>query len=176
MIHLLLISADSSSGIGALGISVSAFLIQLITFVLVFLLLQRFAFKPIINMLQNRRKVIDEGVKAGEELAKARERFDDEVTKTLRDARDEADHIIETGQKEARDILRDAESAARRRSDAMMADAEQRLAEEGERAKRKLEKDVVGMVSEATEAIIEEKVDAAKDAALIEKTIRRKRP
>jgi len=171
---MLLFVADSSSGIGALGISVSAFVIQLITFVLVFILLQRYAFKPIIKMLQERRRVIDEGVKAGEELAQARAKFDQEVVDILKEARKDADHIISTGQKEARDIVRDAEANARRRSETLMADAEQRIAEETERAKRGLEKEIVGMVSEATEAIVEEKVDAAKDAQLIERVIRKK--
>ena len=53
-----------------------------------------------------------------------------------------------------------------------MTDAEARINEETEQAKRKLEKEIVGLVSEATEVIVDEKVDAKKDAALIAKALK----
>lgn len=171
MIHKL-IFADSSSGLAALGIHLGAFLIQLITFVFVFLLLKKFAFKPVIKMLEQRRKTIDEGVKAGEELAKERSKFEAKMAETLRTAREEADHIIATGHKEARELVREAEKSAQRKADSILADAEVRINEESLRAKRALEKDIVGLVSEATEAIVGEKVDPKKDAEIIDKILR----
>jgi F0F1-type ATP synthase membrane subunit b/b' len=54
----------------------------------------------------------------------------------------------------------------------MLTDAEARIAEEAEQAKRRLEKEIVGMVSDATEAIVEEKVDSATDAKLIDKALK----
>ncbi len=168
MILTLFAVSDSTSGIGALGISFSAFIIQLLTFVLVFLLLKKYAFKPIIKMLGERRKVIDDGVKMGETLAAERAKFDIEVAKIIREARTEADHIIATGHKEAREVVREAEKSAQRKAETILADAEVRVNEESERAKRALEKDIVGLISEATEAIVGEKVDPKKDAELID--------
>ncbi len=164
--------AETTSGIGALGISLSAFVIQLITFVLVFLLLKKFAFKPIVRLLEERRKVIDDGVKMGQKLEKERAKLDSEVVQVMRDARVEADKIIGNGQKEAREIIRDAEKVGARKVDTMLSDAEARINEETEQAKRKLEKEIVGLVSEATEAIVEEKVDSKKDAKLIDKALK----
>ena len=60
---------DSSSGLGALGINASAFVIQLITFILVFLVLRQWAFKPILKILNERRETIEKGVKLGQEMA-----------------------------------------------------------------------------------------------------------
>ncbi|MGZ6004673.1 MAG: F0F1 ATP synthase subunit B [Candidatus Saccharimonadales bacterium] len=168
----MLFAADSSSGIGALGISVSAFVIQLLTFVLVFLLLKKYAFKPVIKLLEDRRKVIDDGVKMGEKLAKEQAKFDAKLAETMSQARQEADHIIATGHKEAREVVREAEKTAQRKADSILADAEVRINEESERAKRALEKDIVGLVSEATEAIVGEKIDPKKDAEVIDKILR----
>jgi len=162
----------SGQGISALGFNFGTFIVQLITFIFIFLLIKRFAAKPLIALLEKRRKTIEEGVRLGEELNQERAKLQAEVEKVMRDARHEADQIISTGQKEAREILRDAEKAARQRSDSLMADAEHRIAEEAKRAKRSLEKEVVGMVSDATEAIVEEKVDQKKDAVLIDKALR----
>jgi len=161
-----------SSGIGALGISPSAFVIQFITFVFVFILLKKFAFKPIVRLLEERRQVIDDGVKLGQKLEKERAKLNEEVVKVMRDARIEADKIIGNGQKEAREIIREAEHVGQRKVDIMMTDAEARINEDTEQAKRKLEKEIVGLVSEATEVIVDEKVDAKKDAALIAKALK----
>jgi len=168
-----LFAAESgTSGIGALGVDPKAFIIQLVTFIIVFWLLQRYAFKPIVKMLEERRKVIDDGVKMGEKLAKQRAKLDEEVAKAMREARGEADRIIATGHKESREILREAEKAAQRKSESMLADAEVRIHEESERAQRKLEKDIVGLISEATEAIVGEKVDPKKDREIIDKILK----
>ncbi|MEI7632232.1 MAG: F0F1 ATP synthase subunit B [bacterium] len=166
------VEETQSSGIGALGISFSAFLIQLITFVLVFLLLKKFAFKPIVNLLEERRKTIDEGVKAGIEFAKVRAKLEKDHEKVMRDVRIEADKVIANAHKEARDIIRAAEKTASRKAETMLSDAEVRISGESERAKLALEKDIIGLISEATEAIVGEKVDMKKDGEIIEKILK----
>ena len=47
--------ADSSSGIGALGIDTKALVIQVITFLLAFWALQHWAFKPIVQLMERRK-------------------------------------------------------------------------------------------------------------------------
>lgn len=165
-------AAEQATGIGALGVKGSAFVIQLITFVIVFALLKRFAFKPIGAMLEKRRQTIEDGVKLGMKLEKERERLDQEAAKIMREARHEADRIIAAAHKDAREVIREAEKTAQRKADAMLTDAEARIHEESKAARQRLEKDIVGLVSEATEAIVEEKVDATKDAAIIDKALK----
>lgn len=167
-------AAESSeaTGLGALGVSFQAFLIQLITFVLVFLLLKKFAFDRIGKTLEERRKTIDDGVRLGQKLEKEREKLDEEVAKVLREARHDADKIIATAHKEAREIQREAEKSGQKKVEAMVDDAHDRIEEDKKQAKRSLEKDIVGLVSEATETIVHEKVDSKKDAELIDKAIK----
>ncbi len=172
MILSLFAEEATSSGIGALGVNLGSFIIQLLTFFIVFMLLKKFAFKPLVRLLDERRRVIDDGVKLGQKLEKERQKLDEEVIKVMRDARSEADHIISNGQKEAREIIREAEKTGQHKVDTMLIDAEARIAEESEQAKHRLEKEIVGLVSEATEAIVEEKVDTKKDAALIDKALK----
>lgn len=174
MIHTILAveSADAGSGIGALGINPSAYIISLVTFILVFLTLKRFAFGPITKILVDRRKTIDDGVKAGLEYAKERERLDKEHVRIVSEARSEADKIIATAHKEAREVIRDGEKTARHKAGLLVSDAEVRIQEETTRAKRALEKDIIGLVSEATEAIVGEKVDPKKDGEIIDKILK----
>lgn len=164
--------ADSSSGIGALGIDGRAFIIQLITFVLAYLVLRKWAFGPIMRVMNERRRIIEDGVKLGEKMQKEQTALEERVAKALADARTEADGIVATAQEEARSTVREAEEKARTKADGILNDAEERIKQDTQRARQKLEKELVGLISDATEAIIEEKVDATKDAALIDKALR----
>ena len=175
MINLLFASeaaAESGSPLAALGVDLKSFLFQIVTFVLVFLLLKRFAFGPISKLLAERRKTIDDGVKMGLQMEKQKAKLEDDIAATMRDARHEADKIIANAHKEAREVIREAEKTAQRKGDAMLADTEARVAEEVEHSRRKLEKDLVGLISEATEAIVGEKLDAKKDAELVDRVMK----
>lgn len=164
--------AAESSGIGALGINGKAFIIQLITFLLAFLVLKRYAFKPIAKVLDERRETIESGVKLGEDMQKERIKLDEKVAKILQDTRVEADTIIAGAQDVARQTVREAEDKARDKADGIIKQAESRIDQDTARARKQLEKELVGLVSDATEAIIGEKVDAKKDAQLIERALK----
>lgn len=161
-----------SSPLASLGVDFRSFLFQIITFILVLLVLKKFAFKPISEKLAERRKVIDDGVKMGLRMEKEKADLDKQVAQAMKDARVEADKIIATAHKESREVVREAEKKAARKAEVMVSDAEDRIAEESERAKLKLEKEIVGLISEATEALVGQKVDPKKDAEIIDKILK----
>jgi len=163
---------SSESGLGALGVDGKAFIIQLITFVLAFLILKKYAFKPIIKVLTERRQIIESGVKLGEEMQKERAKLDYEVEKTLQEGRKKADAIIASAQDTAKETIREAEEKAKTKAAGIQKEAESRIAQDTARARKQLEYEIVNLISDATEAIIEEKVDAKKDAALIDKALK----
>ena len=163
---------SSSSGLGALGVDGKAFIIQLITFGLAYLVLRRYAFGPILKVLRERRETIDSGVKLGEAMQKERTKLEAEVEAALHQARQEADAIISGAQDNARQAIREAEAKARDKAAGILAEAEGRIALDSARARKLLEKEMVGLVAEATGAILDEKIDATKDGQLIERVLR----
>lgn len=165
-------AAEATSGGGILGFSLSAFLIQLITFIFVFLILKKFAFKPIVALLEKRRQIIEDGVLLGEKMEKRQRELESEHDKVIREARHDADRIIANAHKESREVIHEAEKAAKVKADALLKEADARIEEDSERARRSLEKDLVGLVSEATEAVVHEKVDAKKDADIVERALK----
>ncbi|HVV25992.1 MAG TPA: F0F1 ATP synthase subunit B [Candidatus Saccharimonadales bacterium] len=165
---------DSTSGIGALGFDGKAFVIQLITFILAYLVLRRWAFGPIIKVLRERRETIENGVKLGEQLRKEQADMEAKVEQALADSRQKADSLIAEAQDEGRQIVKEAEDKAREKAAGVVAEAESRIAQDTARARQALEKELVGLVSDATEAIVEEKIDAKKDAALIDRALKEK--
>lgn len=171
MLPIYFAAAEAGTG-GILGFSPKIFLIQLITFVFVFLIIKKFAFQPIVNLLEKRRQIIEDGVLLGEKMEKRQAELEGESDKVIREARHDADRIIANAHKESREIAHAAEKAAKAKADAMIKEADARIDEDVDRARRHLEKDLVGLVSEATEAVVHEKVDAKKDAEIVEKALK----
>lgn len=163
---------DSSSGIGALGLNLQSFLIQLGTFIIAYLVLRKWAFKPILKMLQERRETIEKGVGLGEQMQKDKAELEQKVAKALRDARAQADEIVSSAQDRGRQAVAEAEEQARKKAEGIIAEAEERIKQNTQQARKKLEKDLVGLIAETTEAIIDEKIDAKKDGALIDRALK----
>lgn len=165
----------SSSGIGALGFDGQAFLIQLITFLLAFWVLQRYAFKPILKIMNERRKTIESGVKLGEQMQREQAELEEKIEQMLHEARQEADGIISNAQDAGRQAIREAEDKAKEKANGILAEADARIEQETQRARKALEKELVTLVAEATEAVLGEKVDASKDAQLIDRALKEQR-
>lgn len=162
----------SQSGIGALGFNGRAFIIQLVTFILVFLVLRRYAFKPILKVLSERRETIEKGVKLGEQMQKEQAELEKKVTKALHEARRQADDILASADAAARQSAQQAEEKARTKAEGILTSAEDRIKQETSQARQKLEKELAGLVAEATEAVIDEKMDAKKDSEIINRALK----
>src|SRR6266478_5310264 len=88
------------------------FFSQVISFVIVALLLRRFAYKPILNVLEERRRSIEEGQlnaeKIKRQLDEAEKRYSEilakanaEAQKMIDEARESSAHLVERKQQEA---------------------------------------------------------------------------
>lgn len=163
---------DSSSGIGALGFGGQAFLIQLVTFILAYFVLRRYAFGPIIKVMRERREKIEDSVKLADKLQIEQVELEEKAEKTLHESRVKADGIIAEAQEAGRQVIHDAEEKARQKAAAIVAQADAQVQLDIARARKQLEKELVGLIADTTEAIIEEKIDTKKDAQLIERALK----
>lgn len=174
MINPLLMFASEAAekeGIAILGIDPKAILLQAGTFLLLFLIVKKFALRGIVDTLENRRKTIDKGVRLGAEMQAAKAKFDEELKEMQHKARVQSDEILAGAQAEASKLVKEGEAAAAKKVDQMLKDATGRIEREMETARRELRGEMLALVSEATEVIIDEKVDAKKDASLIERAL-----
>lgn len=164
--------AASSSGIGALGIDVKDLVIQIITFLLALWALQHWAFKPILKLMDKRHKTIEKGVELGQQMEKEKAELEAKVAEALHKARNEADSIVTEAKSEARQVVQEAEDDARVKAEVLIKEADEKIKQNTERARRGLEAEFADLISEATEVIIGEKVDAKKDAALMNRALK----
>jgi F-type H+-transporting ATPase subunit b len=164
--------SSSSSGIGALGFNGQAFLIQLVTFIIALLVLRKWAFKPILKVMNERRETIEKGVLLGEQMQKEQLKMETKVEQVLHDSRVKADAIIREAEDQARAKVRAAEDQAKDRTNDILKSAEDRIKQETIQARRQLEKEVVNLIADTTEVVIKEKVDSKKDNELIKRALK----
>lgn len=164
-------SAPEKEGIAVLGIDPKAILLQAGTFLLLFFIVKKFALKGIVDTLEKRRITIDKGVELGISMENKQVQFKEELQKLHNQARAEADAIIAKANKEAGDIIKAGQIETTKKVDQMLKDADSRIDREIQSAKNALKDQMLEFVSEATEIIIGEKLDAKKDQDLIKRAL-----
>ncbi len=164
--------ASSSSGLSALGISWSAFLIQLITFALAFIVLKKYAVKPIIKLLDDRRAKIEQGVTLGDSMVKKEEELEVRISQQLHQARIKADQIIADAEVSAQSIVKEAEDKAVFKTDVLFKEAKEKINFESNQLRQQLESDVLSLISQTSGTILKKKLDSKEDQLLIAKTLK----
>jgi F-type H+-transporting ATPase subunit b len=88
-------------------------IVSALNFIVFFVIIWTFAFKPVSKMLEDRRERIEQGLKDAEQARRDRENAEAERVATLAEARKEANDILTRAQKVAQET-RDADLAATR--------------------------------------------------------------
>lgn len=143
-------------------------LAQMVCFALVFLLLKQFLWGPVFNILEERRKKIDEQIRLVEETKAESVRLRVEMEKALA-------NIEEMVQKRLREVealgelkSREIKEKARHEADRIIEDARTELRFELERSRFLLKGEVVDMIMTVTEQMIQEKLTFDQDRKIIE--------
>lgn len=145
----------------------SNFFVQLIAFVILFLLLQRYAFKPLFGIMEKRREQVLEQNTSAENNRKQAELLLEEQKQALQQARKEAYDVIEqaknTGSKQADAVV----EAAKAEADRMKAEALKDIETEKNKAVASLKAEVSGLSVLIASKIIEKQVDEQAQAGLV---------
>jgi F-type H+-transporting ATPase subunit b len=144
------------------------FLVQLVSFAILFFLLQRYAFKPLFGVMEKRRQMVLDQMESAQKNREEANQYIEEQKQALQQARKEAYDIIEqaksTGSKQADDILAAARTDANRVKD----EAVREIENEKNKAVAALRAQVSGLSVLIASKIIEKQVDEQTQHQLIE--------
>lgn len=167
----ILAATEEPQGIAALGLNPWTILAQGVTFLVFFLLVKKFALSKIVDTLETRRKTIESSLDQAEELNKQNEEAEKRINSLLSDARKEAEEIVNKSREEAGATIAAAEKSAGDKAEKIIADGKLQIEAEVIKAREALKKETLGLVAQATEAVLGEAVDAKKSEALIKKAL-----
>lgn len=164
-------TTEKASGIASLGLDLKTFIFQMIAFGIIVVILNKYALPKIFAVIDKRQKEIEEGLETAEKAKAALTSADAQVDKILADASKQASDILVATQREAASIIAEAEEKASKRAKSIIADAETNMNNQIQAARTALKAETRQLVALATETILAEKLDGAKDASLIEKAL-----
>ena len=97
----------------ALGIQWSVLLAQMVNFGILIFILQRYIYKPVLRVIDQRRTLVAESMEKVQEIERSKEELDKERVKILRKADEEAGALLERAKNEAESIRTEIEKAAK---------------------------------------------------------------
>jgi F-type H+-transporting ATPase subunit b len=152
----------------ALGINLGLLVVQVIAFIIVFLTLQAWVYRPLLNAMETRKQKIGQGLEDARVAAEARADAEKEAARILAEAHSEASKIVQDATDRAAGAAREAKTAAEKEAsaarEAIIAEAEQ----ERNRVLGDLRGQVAALALAATQRLIGETLDEKRQHALID--------
>ncbi len=151
-----------------LGINTGLLLLQILSFTIVFVILRKWLFAPLANMLEKRRNTIAQGQEDARVAAEARASAEQEAARIIADAQAKSAHIVNEATDRAEQavlaVKAEAEKEIVKEREATMAD----VAEERNRMLSDLRGQVAALAIAAAQKLIGEALDEKRQHALLE--------
>ncbi|HEX9057693.1 MAG TPA: F0F1 ATP synthase subunit B [Ktedonobacterales bacterium] len=158
-----------------LGINTVMFISQLVSFLILFFVLQRWVWPLLLRTLDKRALTIQEGVenaeKARRELADAEKR----IAGMMEEARLQAQHTLEQSIKAGERMRADIEQDARDRAAKTLEQAQARIQQEIAQARTELRRQVADLAIMAAEHVVGNSLDSATNRRLVEEFVTQSR-
>ena len=153
---------------GAFGIDLFKLAFQVINFLLILYLLNRFLFRRVLAMLDERQARIAKGLEDAEAAARDRELARAEREAALDEARKEAQAMITRATKIAEDSRAEIVAAARDAAEKVAARAHDEIAAEKDKAIAELRRQVADLALQAAGRLVASEMNSATQRRLVE--------
>jgi F-type H+-transporting ATPase subunit b len=151
-----------------LGISGLALIAQIVNFVIILFVLNRFLVGPITRIVAERRARIEQGLKDAEQAREDRERAEQERLNALQEARREANDILVRAQRVAQETREQDIAATRAELDRMRERATSEIDAERRRALADLRAEVADLALAAAGKVVGETMTGERQRRLVE--------
>lgn len=151
-----------------LGINPGLLLLQILSFFLVFVILRKWLFSPLANMLEKRRNTIAQGQEDARIAAEARANAEQEAARIIADAQAKSAHIVneatERAEKVVLEVKAEADKEIIKQREATLAE----VADERNRMLGDLRGQVAALAIVAAQKLLGESLDEKRQHALLE--------
>jgi len=151
----------------ALGINLGFFLFQVFNFGILVVLLYGFAYKPLVNMLEQRKMKIAQGLEDAQVAAEARANAEQEAEKIMADAQTKASEVVREATERAevtgKEVVAEYEAEAEKAHQSALAEA----AIERDRMLADVRGQIAALAMAATQKLVGDSLDEQRQHALI---------
>ncbi|KKQ52787.1 MAG: ATP synthase subunit b [Parcubacteria group bacterium GW2011_GWD2_38_11] len=144
---------------------------QLVNFAIVLFVLKRYAYGPVLKMMEDRSEKIEKGIADAENAGKKLTEITEKEKEVLVEARKQAQEIIAKAEESATKSKEEIVVEAKAQAEKILADSAKKIEQEKNQMMQEVKGQIASLVISATSKIIDEKLDLEKDKAIIEKAI-----
>jgi F-type H+-transporting ATPase subunit b len=112
---------------------------QIINFLVIAYILKRFAYKPILKLLEDRKKTIAQGLSQADEARILLEQANEKESTLLKNAQAAARKMQDEAKKHAEEIMRKTEEDTKKRAEQMLLEAKEKIELEARTVEKRLE-------------------------------------
>lgn len=159
-------------GLAELGINVPALLAQIVNFGILFGLLYLVAYKPIMRMLDERSRKVEESMKQTEYIKEQAARAEQEYEKRIESAAREGHELIARSVRSGEEVRQKAQQEAREQAEAIVVRARAEIQRERDDAIDDLRKEFADLTILAAEKVINRSLDKKAHSQLIDETLK----
>ena len=169
---LIAIFAESSAGKNPLtAVTPGLYIWTIITFLLLFYVLAKFAWKPLLSMLEERENLIKRSLSDAETAREELQKINLESEAIITKARTDAQSILSDGKAAAEKIKEDTVAKAKEEASRIREEAKQQIKAEKDRAISDIKKEVVDLSLNVAEKLIKKNISEKDNASLIEESL-----
>jgi F-type H+-transporting ATPase subunit b len=159
-------------GFASLGVNLPLLVVFVINFIVLFVLLRLFLYKPVLKMLDERAKRTAEAMEQAEATKKEYEQARVEVQKQIEKGRQEAQAILTQAIQVGERLKEESRQEARKQAQVIVDRTRTELEAERDKIVGDLRREFVDISISAAEKVIKETLDKEKHRKLIEETLR----
>jgi F-type H+-transporting ATPase subunit b len=158
-------------GFASLGINLPLLVVFVINFIVLFVLLRLFLYKPVLKMLDERAKRTKEGMELAEATKREYEQAKGEVQKQIEKGRQEAQAIIAQAIQTGERLREESRQEATKQTQVIIDRTRAELETERDKIIDEMRREFVDISIAAAEKVIKETLDKEKHRKLIEETL-----
>jgi F-type H+-transporting ATPase subunit b len=158
-------------GFASLGISLPLLLAFVINFLILFFLLGKFLYKPVLKMLDERAQKIRQSMEWAEATKREYEQAKAEVQRQIEKGRQEVQAIIAQAVQRGEGFKAEARKEAAEQAKAIVERAKVELGAERDKMVQELRAEFVSMLMLTAQKVIQETLDKEKHSKLIQETL-----
>lgn len=155
-----------------MDIQINQILFQLINFSVVLFVLNKFLYKPLTNILEQRKNKVALGQKAAEANLKTEKELEKTKTKIVSEARAEADEIVKEAKKKAKKDYSEIMADAKKKAEKVLEKERKSLESLINQDREDMQKQFAGMVTQTTEQLLKKYLTAAEHKKIISSQIK----
>ena len=169
---LIAIFAEASGGKNPLtAVTPGLYIWTIITFLLLFYVLAKFAWKPLLRMLEERENLIKSSLSDAKIAREELEKINIESEAIITKARTDAQSILSDGKVAAEKIKDDTLAKAKEEANKIKEDAKLQIKAEKDKAISEIKKEVVDLSISVAEKLIDKNINEKDNATLIEESL-----